>query len=134
MSLTFVVNGREMTEQELRAKAPPAPKRVSHSAMTKVDERSIATHSLGFIVSGYPPLEIAQAKVEYERAAEAEVGKTPEPFTLMAYAKKHKPTKARRRPFEVESAADDCAALLMRQGWHMVSVQELLRFQAKTGT
>lgn len=125
MSLTFNVGGRLMTADQFKAQAAPAPKPAPRETLKATTDRNSARISMGFTVAGYPPLEIAQAKEVHERRF-AE-GEEVEPFDLNRYARHNKPTKGRIKPFEIESAADDCAALLRRMGWHLVTVTERMK-------
>jgi hypothetical protein len=125
MTLTFNVGGRILDADQFKAQATPAKKAAPREVLKAVTDRSEAKLSMGFVVTGYPALEIAQAKESHERAMAD--GSETEPFELSRYARKHKPTKGRFKPFEVEASADDCAALLKRMGWHLVTVTELMK-------
>jgi hypothetical protein len=126
MSLTFNVGGRAMTAEQIKAAAPKPKPKAAVATLKRVQDRSVAKESMGFVVTGYPPLEIAQAKDAHERAMHEEGGPA-EPFDLGTYARKNKPTKVRAKPFTIEAAADDAAALVKRMGWHLVETTELLR-------
>ncbi len=130
MTLYFTINGKTMTAEQLKAVSKPAKKAAPRESLKAVTSRKEAKISMGFVVTGYPPLEIAQARARHEAEAVKAVGSgepAMEPFDLNAYARKNKPTKVRAKPFTIEAAADDAAALVKRMGWHLVETNELLR-------
>jgi hypothetical protein len=79
------------------------------------------------VVLGYSPEHWAERENEYEfqKKDGKPVGTLAE-FTAR-WMSKNKPKRARSKPYEIESAADQCAALMTKAGWLHVRVDELMR-------
>jgi hypothetical protein len=134
MSLTFVVNGREMDAAQFKAQAQKAKPRVTESTMKRVEDRSVAKMSDGFVVLGYSPEQWAQRVKDHADALKLfadEPLKNKAPGTLEEFTPrwmaKNKPKRARSKPYEIESAADTCAELMRKAGWLHVRVDELMK-------
>ena len=136
MSFQFVnANGEPLSIAALKAKHQP--KKAMKQAATKVTDRDEAKLSLGFVASGFSQERIAEAKQAHEKdIADAHAWNKKHPDKLVkvpaawdeeAYMRKAKPTKARAKPYDLESAADQCAEMLRAAGWKGVRVEELLR-------
>lgn len=103
--ITYNVGGRLMTASQLKASAPK-PK-----AKPKAEQK--AFHK-GWAVEGHRVADIEAAK----KAAG-------EKWDELAYLRKHKAKRVRTKPYEVASAADECAAIARRSGWVHVQVVAL---------
>lgn len=121
--LTFVARGRTMTAAELEAAAPrqtkkPAPEKVRRHR--------------GFVVTGYPPGFIEQAKRARDallsewRSMGVREGRPPKPWDEELFVRTTKPFRVRTKHYEVEAAAMECAALAERAGWARVQVTALV--------
>lgn len=113
----------------------PKPVKETHSATL---DRSKAKVSLGFAVEGFSKEHLAAAKEAHEKLRTElwgrwEQGKLargekviPE-WDEATYMRTAKPKRVRSRPYEIESAADQCAELARKSGWLNVHVVELIR-------
>lgn len=137
--LTFRVGDQVLTAAQLEAAAPKKSKAPSFG-LTRVDSRQNAKLSLGFVAEGFSPAHLAKAEADHKKARQEAIDfnrrlkgsdptrmKIPPEWDLAAYLVKAKPTKARPKPYESEDAAEQCAAMLRKQGWVNVAVREELR-------
>ena len=89
----------------------------------------------GFRVVGIPPGEYEAACEENKKQQKVddrlgvEVRKDLPPYALWSTAFKSKPVRA--KPYEIESAAEECAALALKAGWDRVFVVAVKREAAK---
>ncbi len=132
--LTFNVGGRVLTALQIEAIAPKRKAAVRTDALKRVDTRSDAKQSDGFIVTGYSPDHWAQRIKDHELAKELfakDPNKNKQPGSLDEFTTrwltKNKPKRARTKPYEIESSADLCADLMRKAGWLHVRVDELLK-------
>lgn len=136
MSFQFVnADGEAVNIEALKAKYKPA--KSAKQAAVKVESREEAKLSLGFVASGFSPERLVEAKRIHEKDIEGACAwnkkhpdkpvKVPAPWDEDTYMRNAKPTKARSKPYDLESAADQCAELLRRAGWKSVRVEEILR-------
>jgi hypothetical protein len=130
--ITFNVGGREVTASQLIATAPKRKPKPAAESLKRVDAREHAKESDGFAVLGYSPAHWAQRETDYTAAMlsfKTGGGKNPgtaEEFTTR-WMQKNKPKRARTKPYEIESAADQCAELMRKAGWLHVRVEELMK-------
>lgn len=131
--LRFVVGDRVMSEYEFKQRAQKRVARKSES-LKAVYQRDEAKESLGFVVVGYSPDHWAQRIEDHKHALrmyEAEPTKSKDPGSLDEFTTrwllKNKPKRARSKPYEIESSAEQCAEMLRKAGWLNVRVDELLR-------
>jgi hypothetical protein len=132
--ITYTVGGRQVTADQFKATAKKAPPRVSATASKRVESRSDANISQGFAVLGYSPDHWAEKDATYREALKAyeaapETAKhpgAPDEFEIR-WISKNKPRRARSKPYELESAAEQCAEMMRKAGWLHVRVEELLR-------
>lgn len=86
---------------------------------------------LGYIVTGYPPDMVAEAKAAREAEIKAAVAAgrlPPDPWDVEAWMRTAKPKKVRSKPYEVAAAAAECAAMAeFKAGWIGVRWEPLLR-------
>lgn len=104
MSMTFV-NHRGEPVLLTPVKAPARSSRPAADAYHK-----------GWLVVGYSPTQLAQARAAHEHEA------PDKPFDEAAYMRKAKPVKARSQPYQIFSSAEECAEMLRRAGWRLVQV------------
>jgi hypothetical protein len=125
VSLTFKLGDKIVTEQSLIMSAPK--KKAKKSDLKTVKDRDAAKVSMGFVVEGYSPSYWSGRLIDYGIALK---GKK-HPGTLEEYEpawrSKNKPKRARSKPYEIESSADQCAEMLRDAGWRHVAVRELLK-------
>lgn len=111
------------------ATAPRMKRTPSVAKLTGIDY--LDTMSLGFVVEGWRPEVLAEAKRAAELAcaefAKDPVGRQPLPWDEEQWFLKTKPQKVRSRPYEIRVAADECAALATKTGWLRVQVNEIRR-------
>ncbi len=131
--LKFIVNGRELDAAQVKATAAKAPPRVSTSLKT-VHQRDQAKASQGFVVLGYSPEhwdERVADRAEALRLHLLDPKETKHPGELEDWTPKwmakHKPKRVRSKPYELESAADECGQLAVRAGWLYVHILEILK-------
>jgi len=100
--------------------------RQSHVAKKKSatkDERE--KKHMGWSVSGFSPEQLAQAKVEHEKAMESD--EKLQPWDETVFMNGHRPQKARSKPYSIPDSASQCAEMLKAAGWKRVSVDEIIR-------
>lgn len=130
----YVMGGRTVTEEQLLAcKAKPKPK-PRGPASKRVDNVHDATRSAGFTVSGFSPEHLVKAEkqrgedIAFAKAWNAEhkecAMRVPPPWDAELYIRTARPIRARSRPYEIESAADQCAEMLRKAGWLGVRVEQ----------
>jgi hypothetical protein len=131
--LKFIVRGQVVEAHKVKAHIDKAPPRTSNSLKT-VSMRDEAKQSLGFIVLGYSPEHWAQREKDREdafRLYAEDPTKNKAPGTLEEWTPKwmgkNKPKRARSKPYEIESSADQCAGLMRKAGWLHVRVDEILK-------
>ena len=131
MGLTFSVGGRTVDADTFIAGAMKGAPRVAK-------EQKAEFHK-GWSVEGYPPgfVAAAQAQAEAEfakwwalddeqRAAKIKSGRRlAKAWDLASWKARTKLKKVRSRPYEVRSAADECAKLAEKSGWTDVCVVTL---------
>jgi hypothetical protein len=133
MSFQYVnANGEPLNIKALEGKH--APIKTAKETLKRTDDRTVAKVSDGFLVLGYTPEAWADIEVFYGyavKANESEPNKNKHPGTLaeftQAWMNKNKPKRARTKPYELESAADQCAELCRKAGWVHVRVEELMK-------
>lgn len=133
MSFQYVnANGEPLNIKALEGKH--APMKATKETLKRVDSRSDAKVSDGFVVLGYQPEVWADIEVYYGHAVKANENapeKNKHPGTLAEFTQrwmsKNKPKRARTKPYELESAADQCAELCRKAGWMHVRVEELMK-------
>lgn len=83
----------------------------------------------GYRVVGFAPLRMASAQAEHERleeaAAKASPHYKPQPWSADAYMARSKPSAVRSKPYELASAAEQCAEMARRSGWLRVEVRPI---------
>lgn len=95
-------------------KADKRPKRIAPESYHK-----------GWSVLGVAPERVTKAEADHvERMKKAG---TAEDFDPEAWIKNASLKPARTKPFEIESAAAECAALARRSGWHRVEIRRLAK-------
>jgi hypothetical protein len=106
-----------------KKKAPPVAK------LTGIDYEDEML--LGFAVEGWRPEELEVARFNREREIEAyaanPIGKQPQPFDAEKWFASIRPKKVRSKPYDIKTAAEDCAALATKAGWLRVQVTEIRR-------
>lgn len=137
--MQFVFNGKSLSAEELNEIAKKQAKKTpTRSAFVrKVDNHQEATLSYGWVVSGYSP-DRWNARVHDYELAKDDHRKAPlkvkSPGSLedfeRTWMKKNKPKKLRSRPYEIESAAKQCAAMAAADGYIHVTVEEILKAEA----
>jgi hypothetical protein len=134
MTFTFVnAAGQPVNINEL-AKKHKRPPKAAAEGLRRVETRSEAKRSDGFVVTGYSPEDWSDRAVTYDhelkRFQDAGLG-AKNPGTLDEFTAKwmqeNKPKRARSKPYEVEAAADQCAEMMRKAGWLHVTVSELLK-------
>lgn len=131
MSIQFVnaagqpVNIGEIAQKHKRPK-------VVGEGLKRVETRAEAKQSDGFVVTGYSPESWAGRAAAFEsELKEANLLGAKSPGTLEEFTAKwmakNKPKRARSKPYEVESSADQCAELMRKAGWLHVTVSEILK-------
>jgi hypothetical protein len=104
------------------------------AGLKRVFDKQSAKQSLGFEVCGYPPAQWQRREDEYRRLlanyqADPDGAKHPgteDEFTYR-WVNKNRPKKARSKPYEIASAAEQCADLCRRSGWQQVRIEEVLK-------
>lgn len=131
--LKFTCKGAVLTADQVKQSAQKAPPRTSNSLKT-VSRRDEAKQSLGFIVLGYSPEHWAQREKDREdafRLYAEDPTKNKAPGSLEEWTPKwmakNKPKRARSKPYEIESSANQCAELIRKAGWFHVRVDEILK-------
>lgn len=84
----------------------------------------------GWKVTGIPPGELEAARDDNRRVAEMAArsgGAEIKPFDEANWLQNHRGKAVRAKPYEVRSAADDCAALAEKCGWLRVRIEEVKR-------
>lgn len=111
------------------ALAPKVRRAPSVAKLTGIDYLDMI--SLGFVVEGWRPEALAAARKtrEADLAAFAAdpAGKQPLAWDEEQWFLKIKPQKVRARPYEIRSAADQCAEIATKSGWLRVQVTEIRR-------
>jgi hypothetical protein len=130
--LKFIVRGQVVGEYGVKAHLDKAKPRVS-DGLKKVESRYDAKVSQGFVVLGYSPTHWEKRvadRLEALRLHEMD-SKNKAPGTLEEWTAKwmakNKPKKVRSKPYELESAADECGQLAVRAGWLYVRIEEILK-------
>lgn len=127
MPLTFIVNGREVTAEQIQAQAEKKKPR-------PVQEQK--GYHKGFRVVGHAPgaMEEAQranqaAIAEYRNASpvrRAEMGlKEPKPWDEDSWRRNAKKTAIRSKPYEIYEAAEQCSQMAVLVGWEDVEIIEV---------
>lgn len=127
--LQFVVAGRLVDREQLIAQAEKRPPKPRETAKPTAD-RASATKSLGFVVLGYSPADLARREKDFtheceQRKARAAIASDRAEFDAKWLAR-NKPRRVRQRPYELPAGADAAADLARKAGWFDVNVQELL--------
>lgn len=110
MPLDFIVNGRRVSEHQVKAMAPqkkPAPRNDAPK-----------TFHRGYVAEGYAPGVVEEARRNAEKIRA-------DSWNEAAWKARHKPKRVRSKPYEVASAAEACAELARRAGWTDVRIAEL---------
>lgn len=131
------VFGEPVSIERIASKYKPPP-RVSN-APKATTERDMATVSEGFVVAGFSPDHLKSAEFDHKARAEAQASRIARGGSLDrgekivgewsadAYMRQAKPRRVRAKPYEIESAARQCAELAARAGWIGVTVEEILK-------
>ena len=133
MTLNFIVNGKTLTEADIRKAVAPV-KKAAKETLKRVETVDEASRSDGFVVLGYEPGYWDSRIEDHKRAAKKHAedpthnkpAGTLEEFTIR-WMKKNKPKRARTKPYELEQSADLCADLMRKAGWVHVRVEEILK-------
>lgn len=103
---------------------------IAHPAPKKEKPQKGSTHN-GWRVQGIPPGSLEEAKAHHARlCVEARTNpraKMPPPFDDAKWIMNAKRRPVRSKPYEVQSAAQECARLAERAGWLGVNVVELVK-------
>lgn len=122
-ALTFVnLRGETVSLDDLATRHKPAPKPVK-DYLRRVQHRENAQQSDGFVVSGYSPAQIESGKLDHANSDDADT----KPWDIEVFMKKNKPKRVRSKPYEIASAADECAELARKAGWLRVGVEEIMK-------
>ena len=112
---------------------PEKKKKPRPESLKRVDSRKDAVESRGWIVTGYSPDAVNEVRKAWHQAQddhEADPAGVPAPLPwdehLVAWKRATKPEKASRKPYSMDSAAQQLAQMLRKAGWHDVVVSELL--------
>ena len=84
----------------------------------------------GWKVTGIPPGALDEARADHRRVAEAMTrsgGKEVKPFDEANWIQNCRGKAVRAKPYETQSAADECAALAQKCGWIRVRVEAVSR-------
>jgi hypothetical protein len=92
------------------------------AAVKKSSTSSQDSYHKGWDVLGFSPEHLAEARRLHELEPPA-AGQERKPFDEAAYLRNAKPKKARSKPYGVWEAAEQCADLMRRAGWKVVTVQ-----------
>lgn len=138
--VTYVnANGDPVNLAQIASKHKPQARQ--STSLKRVESRADAKESDGFAVTGFSPEHLARAKADLEatitelrrqnEVCKDEPGYSPKrippDWDEDAYMRTATPKRARSKPYEIESAADACAALMRKAGWKCVRVDELLK-------
>lgn len=134
MPLEFVnVEGARITDAQIKARKQSARTDASRRKKT-ADDKSF--HK-GWRVTGIPPGALDAARAARIRLCEMAAkagGKQIKPFDEAAWLQKHKGKAVRAKPYELEQAARDCAALAAKAGWLRVQINEVKRDVRKSSS
>lgn len=137
--LTFIIRGQTVAAHDVAKYATPAKKRTSDGPLKRVYDRSIAKESMGFLVWGYSPEQMTEAKKEHEAALkerDALIESDPscaanlkaiQPWCADAFMNKAKPKRVRSKPYELFPAAETCKQMAEKAGWLRVTVEEVMK-------
>jgi len=110
------------------------PIKAKSESMRRVDDRADAKVSYGFAVVGFSPEHLRVAALEHAKALGNQQGrellpkeKLLGPWDENTYMRTNKPKRVRSKPYEVASAADQCAEMVRKAGWKNVRVEEIMR-------
>lgn len=118
-TLRFALGERTVTAADLRAQA-----RRLHPAKPKTASAPAAAHR-GWRVLGHAPGALAEAEKTHRLRAQ-HVG-TPAPFDPQHWRMSTRKTAIHVRPYALEQAALECAALARKAGWLDVVVEPLTK-------
>lgn len=109
----------------------------TRGTLKRTDDRSVAKVSEGFLVTGFSPEHLAQGERDHAIAVDlahshnahnpTKPVAVPGPWSEEAYMRKAKPKRVRTRPYEIASAADQCAEMAKKAGWKGVRIEEVLK-------
>jgi len=125
MSLQFVnYQGDALPNQvalKQYSKAKPRP---------RVEDKSF--HK-GWKVTGIPPGALEEARAEALRLGriEEQNGRAAKDFNEANWLQNHRGKAVRSKPYEIESSANECAAMATKAGWLRVRVEEVKRVVEK---
>lgn len=73
----------------------------------------------GWVATGFPPRQLAEARLEHERkaASAAATGRKILPWDEARYMRDTKPSKVRSQPYGTAAAAREACELAARAGW-----------------
>ena len=136
--MQFNIRGKTVSADQVKRYMDRAPPKSAASPPKRVSDRSVAKISMGFLVLGYSPEQMAQAEREHEamaaahraslrKNADVSVPARLGPFDADAYMRKAKPKRIRSKPYGLSSAADACKELAEKAGWLRVTVEEVLK-------
>lgn len=110
-----------MTLQFVNHKGEPLGIVAGGKSATKRPSAATDAFHKGWVVMGFSPAHLAEARRLYEAqfVSEGDLGK---PFDEVAFMRNNKPKPARSKPYEVHDAAEQCAVLMRRAGWKVVTV------------
>lgn len=136
--LSYTLGDRVVSEAQLRADAALNKPLVlsKKPALKRTQDRDKASHSAGFLVSGYTPTLWAQLPDLYAAAIKAhekdETVKHPGTLDefILRYTNKNKPKRVRSKPYELHDAAQICAELAEKAGWQRVRIDEVLKVES----
>lgn len=98
----------------------------------KVRPASNDAYHKGWVATGFPPSQLAQAEIEHARkvAAAAATDRRMLPWDENRYMRDAKPTKVRFKPYETIAAARDACELARRSGWRGCTFSEVSKGSA----
>ena len=126
MPLTFIVNGKEVTPEELKASKPKTSK-------PKAEQKG---YHRGWRVVGHAPMAVEEAYHAHEKAVfdfrnespkrRIELGlKEPKPWDEDFWRRNARKTALRSKPYEIYGAAELCAEMARKDGWEDVEIVEV---------
>lgn len=127
MPMTFIVNGREVTADQFESMAQKKKPRPVKEQTGYHKGWRVVGHAQGAMESARHAHD--RAMIEYHDASpkrRAEMGmKEPKPWDEDFWRRNTRKASVRSKPYEILSAAEQCAEMAIKAGWEDVEIVEV---------
>lgn len=105
----------------------------AYSKQKKAEKKPDESYHKGWRVKGIPPGELEEAEAEHKRLESISTKSSKKefkPFDPVLWLQKRRLKAVRSKPYEIHSAALECASMAEKSGWLRVRVDEIKKVVA----